>query len=167
MKDKIIVQYIGNELTYLLPGEMIVTVGPMKITTVLGSCISVCLYDRVSKIAGMNHYLLPFKKSRDDNRLKYGDTAMNDMLDLMLRKGALLSKIEARIYGGSSIFNEPGTGLNIGELNTQVALDFINESKIPLNHVETGGRYGRKVIFDTSAGVISSSILNSNLDNGG
>jgi chemotaxis protein CheD len=157
------IEYIGIEVTYLLPGELIVTAGAMKISTVLGSCVAVCLYDREKKIAGMNHYMLPFNKINDPKRFKYGDTSMDDMLEQMINTGARKHKIEARIYGGSSMFNETKAFFNIGTQNLGVAVNFLRENNIPVNAAETGGKTGRKVIFDTSAGVISCNLLNYSL----
>ncbi len=153
-------EYIGNEITYLLPGELIVTADPVKISTILGSCVAVCLFDRDKRISGMNHYMLPLNKSNDPNKFRYGDTSLTWMLKEMIKTGAQKSSIRARIYGGSSMFMETGPSFNIGKQNVEVALHFLMENNIPVNSVETGGKVGRKVVFDTSAGVISSNLLN-------
>lgn len=152
--------YIGNEFTYLLPGELIVSSEALKISTVLGSCISVCLYDRERRISGMNHYMLPYIKHDDrHNIFKYGDSSLEYMLTEMIKIGALKEKIAAWVYGGSSIFNYKGQGFNIGEQNTDVALNFLKKNGILIREVVTGGAIGRKVVFDTSAGVISNNLL--------
>lgn len=150
------IEYIGNEFTYLLPGELIVTSDNLKISTILGSCVAVCLYDRDSRIAGMNHYMLPINKDNDPNRFRYGDTSLGDMLSQMIKIGAQKNKIKARVYGGGSMFVNTGPGFNIGQQNVEVALKFLKDNSIQILLVETGGKTGRKVIFDTSAGVISS-----------
>lgn len=108
----------------------------------------------------MNHYMLPLNKSNDPNKLRYGDTSLAHMLNEMIKTGAQKSSIRARIYGGSSMFTETGPSFNIGKQNVEVALYFLMENNIPVNSIETGGKVGRKVIFDTSAGVISSNLLN-------
>jgi chemotaxis protein CheD len=84
---------------------------------------------------------------------------MDDMLTHMISSGARLYKIEARIYGGSSMFNETQPFFNIGQQNIEVAVNFLKENEIPVNAIETGGKEGRKVVFDTSAGVISCNLL--------
>jgi chemotaxis protein CheD len=152
-------QYIGNEITYLLPGELIVTDSPMKISTVLGSCVAVCLYDHEKRIGGMNHFMLPDNKNNDILRWKYGNTSLADMLSKMLTLGARKEKILARIYGGSAILFERTSVLNMGNLNIEAALRFLKENNITLNSAETGGNRGRKVVFDTWAGVISCNYL--------
>jgi chemotaxis protein CheD len=156
-----VVEYIGNEFTYLLPGELIVTAGALKISTVLGSCVAVCLYDREKGIAGMNHYMLPYNKSNDPNIFRYGDTSLEEMLVQMINTGARKFNLAARIYGGSSMFMDTGSisCFNIGEQNVEVAIKFLKDKEISVKSVETGGKKGRKVVFDTSAGVISSNVL--------
>ncbi len=152
-------EYIGNEFTYLLPGELIVTDDALKISTVLGSCVSVCLLDRERMIAGMNHYMLPINKINDVNRLRYGDTSLEDMLYQILKAGATINKLAARIYGGSSMFSNIESNFNIGKQNVAIAVQFLKKNNILIKSVETGGKTGRKVIFDTSAGLVSSNKL--------
>jgi chemotaxis protein CheD len=154
-----VVEYIGNEFTYLLPGELIVTGDALKISTILGSCVAVCFFDRDRRIAGMNHYMLPINKNDDPNRFRYGDTSLEYMLNQMLKIGAQKNKILARVYGGSSMFMNTGPSFNIGELNVEVAMKFLKDTDIPIKSIETGGKTGRKIVFDTSAGVISSNFL--------
>jgi chemotaxis protein CheD len=152
-------EYICNEITYLLPGEVIVTAEPMKISTVLGSCVAVCLYDRERKIGGMNHYMMPYYKKDDDQLLKYGDTSLKELLDGMIRAGARKNRLVARIYGGGSVLRIENATINVAEKNIRVAYDFVNEHNLVVNSVEVGGCKGRKVVFDTLAGVISCSFL--------
>jgi chemotaxis protein CheD len=154
-------EYIGNEFTYLFPGELIVTREALKLSTILGSCVSVCLFDPIRRIAGMNHFLLPLNKQNDPNQLKYGDTSLKYMFSQMLVLGADVDSIIARVYGGSSTFDNARHSFNIGLQNIEIAMDFLLQKKIPIKGTETGGKIGRKIVFDTSAGVISSSLLKS------
>jgi chemotaxis protein CheD len=157
-------EYIGNEFTYLLPGELIVTSEAMKISTILGSCVSVCLYDRERRISGMNHYMFAYcKNDDDDNIFRYGDASLEYMLRKMLKLGAVKEKIVSRVYGGSSMFKDTGAGFNIGAQNIEVAMTFLKNYGILINATETGGKTGRKVVFDTSAGMVSSNLLKSNV----
>lgn len=156
-------EFICDEITYLRPGEIIVTDGALKITTVLGSCVSVCLFDKDRRIAGMNHYMMPRKQAGDTLIHKYGDTSLEDMLKKMIILGARQEKVEAWIFGGSSMFIKKVKGFNIGEQNILVAQSFLQQYSIPMRNSETGGITGRKVVFDTSAGVISCELLTKSL----
>lgn len=152
-------QFIGNELTFLLPGEMIVTSQAMKISSILGSCVSVCLFSPEGNVAGMNHFMLPYNPRNDSNRLRYGDTSIEDMIHKMIRTGALYKNISAQIYGGSSMFINSDNGFRIGEKNIKSALKSLEKLEIPIIFKETGGNTGRRVIFDTSAGIITSMMI--------
>lgn len=154
------VEFIGNEFTYLLPGDLVVTSEQTKLITVLGSCVSVCMFDRDRNVAGMNHYMLPVNKANDPNLFKYGDTSLSHMLNQMIKLGAQKSNIICRVYGGGAMFSKTGPGFNIGQQNVELALQFLKDNDLIPKSVETGGTSGRKVIFDTSAGVISSYLLN-------
>ncbi len=157
-------EYIGNEFTYLLPGELIVTSKPLKITTTLGSCVSVCLFDQERGIAAMNHYMLPrYNNEKDKNIFRYGDSSLEYMLEKMIRTGAIKEKIVARVFGGSSMFINPASNLNVGAQNIEIALNFLKNNRIRINATEIGGESGRKVVFDTSAGVISCNLLISSI----
>jgi chemotaxis protein CheD len=83
------------------------------------------------------------------------------MLVQMINTGARKFNLAARIYGGSSMFMDTGSisCFNIGEQNVEVAIKFLKDKEISVKSVETGGKKGRKVVFDTSAGVISSNVL--------
>ena len=64
------------EKLFLYPGQLVVTKDAMEITTILGSCVSVCLFDPIRRIAGMNHFLLPVNDKYKSDIEKYGDTSM-------------------------------------------------------------------------------------------
>jgi chemotaxis protein CheD len=147
--------YIGNEITYMLPGHLIVSGEPLKISTILGSCVSVCLYDPRHKISGMNHYLLPMKKDWNDNRFRFGDVSLAYMLGEIMNMGSKKRDLFSHVYGGSSMFGNSSHNYNIGMKNIDVAFEFLEFHNIPIKKSDTGGDRGRKVIFDTSAGIIS------------
>jgi chemotaxis protein CheD len=159
-----VLEYIGNEFTFLLPGELIVTKESMKISTILGSCVSVCLFDAVNRVAGMNHYLLPVYNKQDQNIFRFGDTSLDYMLRNMLKSGAKKMYINARVYGGSAMFGETHNTFNVGRKNIDMALNFLKQNEIDLKSTELGGNLGRKIVFDTSTGIISGNYLKSSAD---
>jgi chemotaxis protein CheD len=152
-------EFIGNEITYLLPGELIVSDQPMKISTVLGSCISVCMNYRETHLAAMNHFVLPSNATNDPKRLRYGDTSLEEMLVRMIKLGAKKNRIDAEVFGGSAMFASGSHSFRVGERNTEAALNFLKNNSIYISNIQTGGNTGRKVIFDTSAGIISCTLL--------
>jgi chemotaxis protein CheD len=110
--------------------------------------------------------MFPVNKNNDADRLRFGDTSLEDMLSQMIRIGARKQKIISRVYGGSTMFLYTVPNLNIGQQNIDVAIRFLKENDIPVKSLETGGRLGRKIIFDTSAAVISCSLLKSQVIDG-
>src|SRR3978361_294391 len=102
----------------ILPGEYFFTHKDMMIVTVLGSCVSACIRDRVSGIGGMNHFMLP--QSGDSGAepgtpsARYGTHAMEMLLNRLAQMGALRSRLEAKVFGGGAVMKEL-TQSNVGE----------------------------------------------------
>ncbi|MDN5346772.1 MAG: chemotaxis protein CheD [Clostridia bacterium] len=129
------------------------------ITLGLGSCVGIALYDGVNKIGGLAHIMLPESSQfrEVDNRAKFADLAIPDLLKSMLRLGARRAYITAKLAGGAQMFSSADkrlTILNIGERNTQAAQRVLASLGIPILAAETGGNYGRTMILDTSSGEV-------------
>ena len=69
---------------YLHPGQLVVATQPMQVTTILGSCVAVCLWDPPLGIGGTNHYLLPVGLKTSSTGLRYGNVAIEELLERML-----------------------------------------------------------------------------------
>ena len=142
----------------LAPGEIYATNKELIITTLLGSCVSVCLYDPIHKIFGMNHFLLadqyypqslPFYL-RDGGR--YGVHAMELLINKMLQLGADKKHIKAKAFGGGNVLNSDNkiSSLSkVGDINVQFILVFLDKESIPLVSSDLGGDSGRIIRFDT------------------
>ncbi|MBN1951953.1 MAG: chemotaxis protein CheD [Bacteroidales bacterium] len=121
----------------------------MKIHTILGSCIAVCLYDKVKKAGGMNHFMLPYWNGTGLATPKYGNIAIERLLDGMLRIGCKQENLVAKVFGGSAVLNVQSNAFSIGDRNSEAALDLLGEYKIPIIAKSIGGTLGRKIIYDT------------------
>ncbi len=139
------------EKYYLYPSNIFVSVEPCLITTVLGSCISICLFDIKKKIGGINHFMLPLWNGEGLASAKYGNVAMEKLLAEMKRKGANADNIEAKMFGGANLVN---LTMNVGERNAETAKRILNNENIKLVAESTGGVQGRKIIFDTTTGSV-------------
>jgi chemotaxis protein CheD len=117
-----------------------------RVSTVLGSCIAICLYDTKLKIGGINHYMLPLWNGQGLASPKYGNIANEKLLNRMLELNCKRENIVAKVFGGA---NQTMTNLNIGGRNTEVAFDFLKAEKIKVVANSVGGPIGRKMIFDT------------------
>ena len=134
---------------YLYPSNIFASAEPFVVTTVLGSCVSVCLYDRVHKIGGINHFMLPLWNGEGLASAKYGNIAMERLLSEMIKKGASKKDIQAKMFGGSNLVN---LTMNVGERNWETAKRILNHENIKLIAESIGGTQGRKILFDTSTG---------------
>ena len=136
------------ESVYLHPGQIFTASHAVLVSTVLGSCVAVCLWDPVTRVGGMNHFLLPTGKGP-----RYCNEAMAQLLDEMVVRGASVSRIVAKVFGGACVIaGFTGPRKAIGAMNTEAALQFLASYSIPLRGEQTGGRRGRKLLFHTGTG---------------
>lgn len=139
----------------ILPGEYYVTARDMVLVTVLGSCVSACIRDRVSGIGGMNHFMLPDTnqdKSNPSNvSARYGTYAMELMINQLLKMGARRSNLEAKVFGGGSVLSGFETA-NVGGRNAEFVLDYLRTESITLTGQDLLDVYPRKVYFFPNSG---------------
>ena len=137
---------------YLIPGRVFVTKEPLAISTIVGSGVSVCLWDPIARIGGVNHFLLPEDSDPEPNT-KFGNKANPELLQELLALGADAGRLHAKIFGGSepptTFSSSPGT---LGDRNVRVALQFLADEGIRLIDRETGGGNARKIIFHSDDG---------------
>ena len=123
------------------------------ISTLLGSCIAVCLHDGVARVGGMNHFLLGQPEAgqqlRPQDMQRYGVHAMELLINSLMKMGAVRSRLRAHIYGGATIV--AGLG-GIGDSNARFARRFIEMEGIAIGHHDVGGTRARKVEFLPFAG---------------
>ncbi|HLX83552.1 MAG TPA: chemotaxis protein CheD [Terriglobales bacterium] len=137
---------------FLYPGQLFVSSEPIVISTILGSCAAVCLWDRHRKAGGMNHYLLPEGADEGANRLRYGSVANAELLKQVLALGCQVRNLEAKIFGGSSAFGgDPAQSL--GSRNVQLAETFLRSAGIPVVATDVSGKRGRRLLFQIADGV--------------
>lgn len=133
-------------------GTYRVTRNPNEIvTTVLGSCVAVCLYDVTSGIGGMNHFLLPEGKSGDLDDVVFGLHAMELLINDMLKQGADKLRMEAKLFGGAQMI---GGLSDIGQRNVAFAREFLSDERFPVVGESVGGNMGRKIRFTPSTGSV-------------
>ena len=139
--------------TYLHPGQLHAVAAPATIVTVLGSCVSVCLFDAARGIGGMNHFLLPHHTVEQDASPRFGPAAVRQLYDAVLRLGASPRALEAKMVGGACVLEPAGTGRRaLGVQNVAVARQLLADSGIPLRAEDVGAVRGRKLIFRVDDG---------------
>lgn len=137
------------------PGELI--------TYALGSCVGICLYDRTSRVAGMVHILLPYKKSavNQSNPYKFADTGIAMLVKDMEQCGANVRRMTAKIAGGAEMFERTDTfkgkvdETQIGQRNVEATREVLRGLRIPVIADDTGDRLGRTITFSAETGQLT------------
>jgi chemotaxis protein CheD len=140
---------------YLHAGTLYVHTEPRLITTVLGSCISVCLWDTHHRFGGMNHYQLALWNGNGLASPKYGNVAIHQLVKRMLSMGSHREHLISKVFGGGAVMsNIDEPRFHVGKQNIEIAWQILEEERIPILTSDVGGQVGRKLIFDTSTGQV-------------
>jgi chemotaxis protein CheD len=149
----------AEEQIVLNPGDHFVTDKKLVISTLLGSCVSACLYDPVHHIMGMNHFLLSSKVYQKTESIitsdagRYGLHAMEIVINGMLQLGAERKYLKAKAFGGGSVLaigNQLNNYFDVGEANILFIKSFLKSENISLVASDLGGNTGRVIRFDGS-----------------
>lgn len=141
------------EKTFILPGEFKYSAEPMQITTVLGSCVSVCLIDDKKQQGGLNHYMLPEPTANLDGG-KIAGFATKSLLKEALMARSQQSDLRAEIYGGGKVITSFNELADIGDRNIQKARELLGGLGIPFKLADVGGTCSRRIMLDTQTGLI-------------
>ncbi len=155
---------LKKPLKVLYQGDCYVSNKDEYIGTLLGSCVSVCLYDPVNKVAGMNHFVLPgkvvqnyanYKKlnAGDEQKelLKFGTKSIENLIYQMEQYGKK-DNIVAKIFGGGKVLDYQTAQYGISNMNVRIAKILLEMADIPIVSEDVGGKVARKVIFDVETG---------------
>ena len=140
------------------------------VTYALGSCVGIMLYDAQAQIGGLSHIMLPSSSLKADgivdDRMKYADTAIPDMIASLEKLGANPKALKAKIAGGANMFNTKGTSFvdTIGLRNVEAVHHALAEYGIPLVAEDVGENYGRTVYFLLEDGVVKIQSVNKSVN---
>lgn len=155
---------VDNKTHYLLPGSLFAHNEEYKVLTVLGSCVSVCLWDPHKKIGGINHYMLPLWNGEGLASPRFGNIAIMKLIEKMLNIGADRRKLQAKIFGGGDMLRATSAFMNIGDRNITLANNVLRDEKIRIVSADTGGKHGRKLLFNTRTGEVLVKLLKKQVD---
>lgn len=146
----------------ILPGEFYVTQEDERIETVLGSCISACVRDPIAGVGGMNHFMLPVdKNSTGRSELtganRYGNYAMENLVNSVLQKGGKRERLEFKLFGGGRIMSSM---TNVGWYNIGFAFDYIYTEGFKIVSQDIGDIYPRKILYYPLSGRVRVRRLN-------
>jgi two-component system chemotaxis response regulator CheB len=131
---------------FILPGEYFISKQPHIISTLLGSCVAVCLFHPQLKFGGMNHYMLPTSPNKERSG-KYGDYAIAVLVQFMERTVGNLSGVTAIISGGANVVSTITSGPNIGQRNIELARELMHRHGIKVIRENVGGTVGLKLHY--------------------
>lgn len=158
------IKYIQNRETLgIIGGEFAITYDhdDLPITTLLGSCVAVMLYDNIIRLKGMNHFLLPTSCAQGES-CRFGLYAMEAMLNEMYKLGCRKENITAKVAGGATILQDLSE--NIGQRNVMFARSFCRSEGIKIVSESVLGNNGRVVMLDNDFKTATKTIANRTLD---
>ena len=144
---------------YLYPSAMFASRRPSLVSTILGSCVAVCLWDNKLEFGGINHFMLPLWNGQGLPSPKYGNIANIKLMQRMVSLGSDPENLIAKIFGGGEILISNNDQFHVGSRNIQIALDMLKDANIPVIGKSIGGVSGRKIIFNTHTGMVRQSLI--------
>ncbi|MFK8017198.1 MAG: chemoreceptor glutamine deamidase CheD [Gammaproteobacteria bacterium] len=149
----------GQTIAKVLPGYFYVTRSPEEIVTVLGSCIAACVRDPLAGLGGMNHFMLPVGNEERSNSWgqndgalnRFGNYAMENLINSLLKHGAVKSRLEVKLFGGGHVLDIQS---DVGLKNASFAEHYLRAENLKLVASDVGGGYARKIIFNPMTGRI-------------
>lgn len=145
---------------YLMPGEYHVTRAPMMIDTLLGSCVSVCLRNKVKGFAAMNHYLLAKSGNNGENDIgRYGISSIEHIVKSLLAMDPNPSSLEAQLFGGGAVMDSLSKTSNVGADNIAMAKEMMSKYNIRVIGSDVGGTKGRRISFNTETNQVVSKLV--------
>lgn len=135
---------------YLFPGKLAAFKEETIISTLLGSCVAVAIFDPTTKIGGLNHYLLPENLDKEISNTRYGTFAIPALIEECQRLGANRAKLQAKLYGGANVISVSSLGDGIGKRNIEIAEKFLREMNIPIVERNLAGEHARTIKMNTA-----------------
>jgi chemotaxis protein CheD len=135
---------------YLAPGRLYASGEDVQVTTILGSCVAVCIWDAQAEVGGMNHFLLPSGGAASP---RFGDSAVALLIGRVLEEGGQRGRLAAKVFGGACVLEAFRTDRwSLGARNVEMAREQLAAAAIPVVGEDVGGDLGRKLVFHVRTG---------------
>jgi len=135
---------------YLAPGRLYASSEDVQVTTILGSCVAVCLWDAQAEVGGINHFVLP---SGSPASPRFGDSAVALLIGQVLEQGGHRGRLAAKIFGGACVLEAfRADQWSLGARNVEIAREQLEAAAIPVVGEDVGGDRGRKLVFHVRTG---------------
>jgi chemotaxis protein CheD len=143
----------GKQVFIIHPGEYYASSEPVLISTVLGSCVGVAMYDPQVQFGGLNHFMLPGSLGNQNFMMsetgKYGMFAMELLINQLIKMGARKNRLRAKVFGGGHVLqNDVGEDGGVPQSNIDFAFEYLETEQIPVQTSDVGGTVGRKIFLD-------------------
>jgi chemotaxis protein CheD len=144
----------------ILPGEFYVSLHGEMIVTVLGSCVSACIRDKVRGVGGMNHFMLPMQNEHSSEQWgtnsvssasRYGNWAMEYLINEILKAGGKRQDLEVKVFGGGQVLSNM---TDIGQRNVAFVKYYLAKEGLTISAMDAGGMYPRKVLYFPDTGAV-------------
>lgn len=146
---------MSNDVTqpipyYLQPGYIYCAKARSTVSTVVGVCVAVSLWDSERRFGAMNHFLFPRVSDPSRATPRFGNVATIELINMMEKAGSRRRDLVAQVLGGGR--PRDAVGPDMGAENVAVALEVLGCRNIHIASRDTGGSVGRKIVFDTGTG---------------
>lgn len=156
----------GKPLFIIYPGEYYATNNDCYICTVVGACLAVCLYDRLSKIGGVVNFVVPGSSDTKDihsNEIsRIGILNMEYLIGDLVKIGGDRRRMSAKIFGAGYTENSIQGGISLPETNIQFVKNYFDLEKIEIEKSDLGGNLRRKIYLSPQSGTVYRKILKNN-----
>jgi chemotaxis protein CheD len=143
----------GARVIYLHAGQLVTSAEPAQITTILGSCVAICVWDPVARVGGMNHFMLPYDGGPNVAGPRYAKFATATLLVDVALAGATASRLQAKLFGGACVMEAfRAASRDLGTQNVEVARQMLAAAHVAIVAEDVGGKHGRKLVFRTDNG---------------
>lgn len=139
--------------TFISPGQIYVGGASTALSTVVGSCVAVCIRDTAGAAGGMAHFLLPYGSGASATRLRFGNQAIPELIDRVRKEAGADANLETKVVGGASVVSSfKGSRQRLGESNLEAAREYLSSAGFDIEVEVSGGNVGRKVIYEVHDG---------------
>ena len=134
---------------YLAPGQLFASSDPVQATTILGSCVAVCLWDLDAGVGGLNHFLLPDGAPPSP---RFASHAVPLLVRKVVELGASPARLRAKLFGGACVLDVFRASQALGARNVEAARQLLAAAQIRVVAEDVGGDLGRKLLFEVQTG---------------
>jgi chemotaxis protein CheD len=143
----------------IFSGDWHVSTGDEMLATILGSCVSACIRDPITKIGGMNHFLLPGDESSTTQMgegARYGVFAMESLINGIMKAGGRKDRLEIKVFGGGNVINNSA---RIGSKNAKFIRDFLRREGLRITSEDLEGDHPRRIHYYPATGKVMMRLL--------